>query len=184
MNNKKYNAVLLSGFARSGKDTFFELLSEINPNFVGFSFAYELKNDLFNLVSPMGINIHHPTDEQKRIIRNLMISYGCAWREINLNHWVEKVDKQIEQLPDNCIPVIRDNRFINESEYFINKYGRDKVLIVEIVRPDGPTPPKEELENQPKITAIADCRIVWDTDPTFETLREYVGDFYRKYFQS
>jgi hypothetical protein len=179
---KKYNVVLVSGTARAGKDTFFDLLSQLNANFIGYSFAFELKEDLKPIVAPMGIDIHNPTDKQKKIIRNLMISYGCAWREIDINHWVKKVDKHIDKLEDYWIPVIRDNRFISETEYFINKYGRENILIVEISRNGAPPPPAEELINQPKITAIADVIINWDTDPSLISLKPKVQYFYDKYF--
>lgn len=182
---KKYKVVLVSGTIRSGKDTFFTLLSELNPNFIGYSFAFELKEDLKPLVAQMGIDIHNPTDEQKKVIRNLMIVYGCTWREIDINHWVKKVDWLIDNLAKQSnlwMPVVRDCRFVSEAEYFIEKYGRENILIVEIRRFGAPTPPAEELINQPKITEIADVILEWETDPSFESLRPKVKYFYDKFF--
>jgi hypothetical protein len=73
---------------------------------------------------------------------------------------------------------------LNEAEHFINKYGRENVLIVEIVRNGAPPPPKEELENQPKISAIADFKLVWETEPSLIQARELVRDFYNKYLNN
>ena len=177
---------LLSGYARTGKDTFFDLLQQVakednNDIFSGFSFAHELKKDLAPLVEEMGIDIFNPTDEQKKIIRNLMIAYGCAWREIDINHWVKKVDAKIDTLIEGTIPVIRDTRFISEVQYFLNKYGRQNILLVEIVRNGAPTPPDEELKNQPVISKNADVVINWETDPSLLSLKPKVKYFYNKF---
>jgi hypothetical protein len=180
----KYKIILVSGFAKAGKTTFTNLLLELNNCVMPLSFAYELKQNLKPLVWDMGIDIFRPTNRQKDIIRNLMIAYGCAWREINPNHWVELLDEKINKLPAHLIPVIDDARFLNEAEHFINKYGRENVLIVEIVRNGAPPPPKEELENQPKISAIADFKLVWETEPSLIQARELVRDFYNKYLNN
>ena len=185
-NMNKPKILLLSGYARTGKDTFFDLLQQVaiednNNIFSGFSFAYELKKDLAPLVEEMGINIFNPTDEQKKIIRNLMIAYGCAWREIDINHWVKKVDAKIDTLTEGSIAVIRDTRFISEVQYYFDKYGRENVLLVEIIRNGAPQPPEEELKNQPELSKNADVVLQWETDPSLESLKPKVRYFYEQF---
>lgn len=180
----KYKIILVSGYARAGKDTFAALLDSINPGkFIPYSFAAALKNDLQPLFWKMGIDIFAPTEEQKKLARPVMISYGCAWRELDINHWVKVVDEQIDRDLKilNFTPIITDNRFISETNYFINKYGRENVLVVEIARNGAPQPPKEELENQPKISGICDFRLEWDTEPALIKAKELVREFYNKY---
>lgn len=188
----KTKIILVSGYLRRGKDTFTNLLKDIllvnGQNNKSYSFAGELKSDLAPIIRRMGIDVFNPTDFQKKIIRPIMIAYGCAWREIDIDHWVKMVDSHISTasqvkggLP--VVHIISDTRFISEAHYFINKYGRENVILVEVQRENGPTPPNEELENQPKLTAIADHIINWPTvgDDNIQELRNYVVDFYKKY---
>jgi hypothetical protein len=180
----KPKILLVSGYARSGKDTFCKILSEMNNNFVIYAFAYELKRKIQPIIYEMGIDVFNPTNEQKKIIRNIMISYGCAWREIDINHWVKIVNDQIDDRAKCLIPIISDNRFISETEFFFNKYGRQNVILVEISRENMPTPPEEELKNQKLVSEIANEKIDWPTveDGDLTKLRPIVEQFYQKYF--
>lgn len=186
----KPKVICISGTMRSGKDTFFELLYNVGQqantkiNFFGLSFATELKNDLVPIIAPMGIDVVSPTNEQKEIIRPIMIAYGCAWRAIDPQHWVKKVDSIIDKLKFETIPVIRDVRFISEAHYYFEKYGRENVCLIEIIRHGAPTPPAEELKNQPFLSKEADVVIQWETDPTLETLKPKVQEFFNQYIQN
>lgn len=168
----------ICGYARSGKDTLCSLLRKTSPYFRRYAFADALKRDLEPFIrDKFGWDIFDLTDKQKVIVRPILIAYGCAQREAgNGLHWVYHLDLEIasDGLADTFIPVITDFRFINEVNYFKNKYGKDFIL-AEVIRDDIPTPPTEEQINHPKLSAVADIKIHWPTIKTNVTeLMPYV----------
>lgn len=113
-----------------------------------------------------GKRVKDLTASEKKIFRPVLIAVGCAWREIDPLHWVKMVDKKIqwdysvwEIVDSDFIPCVLDTRFLNEHQYFVEKYGTDQVSLVEVVRTDSTsTPPEEELRNQPFLSARANYR--------------------------
>lgn len=188
--------ICINGFARVGKDTFFNLLKATNRIFVRFAFADELKHDLSQLIlEQFGYDIFNLSEKQKEIIRPLLISYGCAWRKIDSLHWVKIVDKKIDKIIKNnnekslfnedlypkIIPCVTDCRFSNEILYFKNKY-KDNFILVKIDRNGAPEPPEEEKINQPLVDKYVDFSISWETvGDKIELLRPYIDDFLNKY---
>lgn len=161
----------ITGHATAGKDTLFNALDTLRPGlFRRYAFADELKRELDPICAGM-FNRKHVKDltaSEKKIFRPVLISVGCAWREIDPLHWVKMVDKKIEwdrgMLNNDFIPVVNDTRFSNEHQYFVEKYGADQVSLIEVVRTDSTsTPPEEELKNQPFLSERANYRVEWPT---------------------
>lgn len=116
----KKTIVMLSGKAGAGKDTFAEMLGS---NWERVAFADELKrecsedydiplemfHDRLLKDKPIGIggNILTP--------RDLLIRVGMEHRELNPNHWVDKVTERIRESTSEFF-VITDWRFPNELE--------------------------------------------------------------------
>lgn len=176
----------ITGHIRVGKDTFFSLLSEINPSFKRYSFADALKADLRGFVwEKCEIDINTATGSDKELIRPLMIAYGCLQRNRGDGlHWVKRVESQIicDSIFGNDIgkqkvfPVITDFRFKNEVEYFKSNYD---LTLVEIKRKDAPEPPEEEKINQPLLRQYVDYTIEWPTVglDNLPELKSYVEKF-------
>ncbi len=188
MNKTNPKIIGICGLCRSGKDTFANLLQAISPrNFVRDAFANRLKQGLSSLVNTeFGWDIYELTGKNKEIIRPIMISYGKAWREIDENHWVKIIDDNYDMLNDKTSStlIITDFRYLNEYQYFKDKYGEDFVL-VEVIRVDSTHEiPQEEKINQPKLSQVADYKVEWETvgDSEVKYLQPYANAFYKKYF--
>ena len=153
----------ISGSARSGKDTFFNLLCKYygKPNFFQrHAFADQLKNDLKSLIKrKFDINIAKCSDEEKELIRPLMVSYGKLARNINQDYWIKKLMNKILPYKNTKIPVITDVRYPNEQRYL--KAHFDDCINVHISR-EGFLPVNEEEEfNNPLLKENADYLIEW-----------------------
>lgn len=181
----------VTGYAKSGKDTFYSLLKLVAPARIRrYAFADQLKDDLDVISHRMFQKKASVLNaEEKEIFRPILISYGCAWRTLDPIHWVRIVQSRIEwdtsmlySDAQPILPVITDIRFFNEFSFLREKYGKDFVM-VEISRDGAPTPPDEELRNQPALSQAADFKINWPTlfpDRQAELAR-YVKDFVDTY---
>ena len=113
----------ISGFARSGKDTFGEALQKILANYgikaKTYALAHQLKIDIASFAkNEFGIDPFTKDNEDKKIIRPLLVGYGEAWRIANPDHWLEILDSNFEP---RTLPIITDIRYENEADY--NFYG-------------------------------------------------------------
>lgn len=155
----------LSGNRCVGKDSFFNILSsKLNSSVKRYAFADVLKNDLYVLLyTKFRINVFIPTSEEKEIIRPMLIGYGSAWRNIDIDHWVKITVDNIEydlKHNENIIPVIVDIRFENELEYIREKYGKD-LIHIHIDRYDAIVPTFEEMHNIDAVSDKANFYIKW-----------------------
>jgi hypothetical protein len=133
----------------------------LNQHFKRYAFADSLKQDLAPLFkTQFNIDIFNVESGEKEIIRPIMISYGVTWRNIDINHWVKNVYKNIQTESENIIPVITDLRYKNELEFLREKYG-DKLIHINITRKDSICPTDEELNNLKHIADKADIQIEW-----------------------
>lgn len=177
----------ITGARRAGKDTFYKILRKIDPSFERFSFADELKRDLFVLIhEQFGINVFDCEGEEKEFIRPLLITYGCMWRAKDPLHWVKKVDEAIEDghefqthirtYREDFNTCITDCRFPNEAQFFIDKYGDDFILI-EIEREGGSDPTEEELKHIPDMKKLASFSLKLPSVDNVEELEPYIQNF-------
>lgn len=178
----KKTVIGITGYARSGKDTFFSLLKQRSSSiYHRFAFADELKRDLHSfLIEKCGINIFDVPNEKKHIVRPILIAYGCLQRDLGDGlHWVRQTEKALNASlmhDPNFIPVITDVRFPNEAAYLKEKYN---LILIEINRENCPTPPDEELKNQPLVREYVDHSITWPTvgEDRLHELNAFVEDF-------
>lgn len=154
----------ISGLARSGKDSFYELsksyLDNNNVKHERLAFADELKNecDPF-LMKNVGISAFTEDDREKEIIRPLLVTYGThIRRKLNPRCWIDKIEPKIKQAKNKHVFFVTDVRFKNEIEWVHEMGG----LSIHVTR-SGITPPnKDEEENDPILKEASKAKIDWD----------------------
>ena len=96
----------ISGLARSGKDTLFELLSsKLNKEKVSskrLAFADELKEECDDFLrSNIGISAFTEDNSEKEIIRPFLVCYGSKIRRrLNKNCWIERLSNKLIRILD------------------------------------------------------------------------------------
>lgn len=176
----------VSGFARSGKDLFTtvaqEILSERGIKSAKFALAYELKNDLKDLIKDKtGIDVFTEKTEEKTIIRPLLVAYGDVMRKISEGkYWTKKVEIRIADSKTDVV-FITDIRYDvypeDECNWLQNKMGGKLIHITKYKLSNVPSgrrfskdkiakiydsaPNDHELFNNPKIMKRADVAIEW-----------------------
>lgn len=180
---------LISGVARSGKSTFsrstVRYFNSLGIRTKEYSFASELKKecDLFTLLN-FGISAFTENDAEKKIIRPLLLCVGTQiWRNLDVDHWIKKVDAAIEDFPYPHIAVLGDGRFSNEIEW-AQKNG----IAIHLSRTNGgilvPPNNKDEEENDPICSSLANHQFSWETfGDNFEEMSYYsVSEYLKKIF--
>lgn len=155
----------ISGFARSGKDTFYKIFKNIYSKYetiTRVAFADQIKEDLKPLLfSNFKIDPFSCSDKEKEIIRPLMVSYGThVARSLDKDFWIKKVKpKIIHNQNNNFISVITDIRYENE-QIFLQKNFKN-VHLVHINRFGFGPANEEEEENIPLLQSNSDYEIHW-----------------------
>src|SRR5579862_1071633 len=188
MINKNHPLVVgVGGFARAGKDTFVKVASKIlhqnGYTTQKLAFADALKNEIGPFIKEFyGIDVWTDNTDEKTLIRPLLVAHGCQKRvQTNGTYWVEKVDKQIDEIIANKdvskhIIFVSDCRFPNEVDWVhkswhgwfvhLKKYKVEKRCDPD----DYPTqyfdtrifdaaPNEEEAKNDPICERNADTRL-------------------------
>ena len=156
----------ITGFARSGKDTFFEradlALKKESLRCERVAFADALKNEVDDLLKThTGISAFTENDEEKSLVRPLLVTYGTdIRRKLNQNCWIEKVQPiVIEHLENNKFVFVTDVRFKNEAEWIKMNGG----FMVKVER-DGVGPANHEEHKQSVLMKQhIDYKIAWPT---------------------
>ena len=163
MNNK---LIGISGFARCGKDTFYEccslILSSRGKESEGYSFAYALKDELNDLlIKYTGVSAFTEDNNEKDLIRPLLVTYGTQIRrKINHNCWIEKIEAKVErELSAGKYVFIRDVRFLNEAEWIKSKGG----LLINMSREGVGPANTDESEQYELFKHLIDYKISWPT---------------------
>lgn len=178
------NVVLLTGYAKSGKDTVFKLLDKYYPNqFERYAFADALKNDVNPfLKEKTGLDVWELSGELKEKVRPLLVAYGCMMRDLGDGlHWVRKVESEMLNSKTDKIKVITDARFPNEVTHFTNNPNYN-TFVVKVLRllDDGPlgAPNEEEAKNQPLVDRLVDFTFVSRNTLNLEDLRPDIDELY------
>ena len=154
----------VSGNARAGKDTFCNLYKENkDKNTKRVAFADAIKEELKNLLlTNFNINPLNCSDEEKEIIRPLLVSYGTdVARKLNKNHWIDKIkDQLILNESKRITTIITDVRYKNEQDY-IRSFKNS--LLIHINREGFPPMNIEESKNSPILEKNSDFVFNWKT---------------------
>ena len=170
----------ISGFARSGKDTFGESLQKILANYgikaKTYALAYQLKIDIASFTkNEFGIDPFTKDDEDKKIIRPLLVGYGEAWRIANPDHWLEILDSNLEP---RTLPIITDIRYENEADYILENQGF--LLNINRVLSDGSfinAANKQEEINHPLVLSRSHFNLCWKTTEDQNEIEQIVENF-------
>lgn len=162
----------LTAVARAGKDSVCTILirefAKIGYKAQRFALADELKHDMFDFIyDNFNIDIWNCTDEEKLLIRPLMVAYGGARRKQSKGkYWTGLVyDEYLRHMDKDEIAIIPDIRY---AEYpgdevdWIKDLGGVLVHITRLIDGQPLLPPNEdERLNDPKLKGVADFSLEW-----------------------
>ena len=156
----------ISGYARSGKDTFYqrsaEILSKNDKRSVRLAFADALKHELDDLlVTHLGISAFTEDDKEKELIRPLLVTYGTELRrKLNPNCWIETIQSDVtDYLDDGSYVFITDVRFENEAQWIKSQGG----LMVYVEREGIKPANHEEHRQNVRMKKYLNYKIFWPT---------------------
>jgi hypothetical protein len=166
MIDKPKTIIGICGNARCGKDTMAELIQEVLAD-IGIksekiNLADSLKDELREFVDKtLGIDVFTTDDEEKKIIRPLLVTWGThVRRKLNPNIWIKRA---VAKMTNNCIYIVPDIRYANEMEWLRGHDSYcifiDRILDGEIVPPAN----EEEAANNPILKANSDFQLTWQT---------------------
>ena len=155
----------ISGYARTGKDTFGislqRILKTYKINCELIAFANVLKEDLDGfLLDKFNISAFTKKDEEKFLIRPMLVAYGESKRNQSPNYWIEQIEEKVK----NKLIIITDVRYENEARWVIDSGGF--LIHLNRQREDGSyieAPNPQEAKNNPKVENLASLKIVWQT---------------------
>lgn len=175
----KMKIIGLSGFARSGKDSFFSLMSHFyNENHKikckRFALADALKQDMDGfLTDKLGISAFTTNEEEKNLIRPLLVEYGrCKRIQTNGTYWTSLLFNKIQsEAGEFDVAVVTDIRYAayDEDEVFwLKNLGGKLIHISQYKNESGvriyKTPPnKDEVDNDPVIQKLSNYKFEWET---------------------
>jgi hypothetical protein len=170
----------ISGYARSGKDTFGEALVRILKIYgvkaKTYALATQLKEDItFLTESDFNISAFTKDDDEKKIIRPLLVGYGEAWRKADPDHWIKVLDSNFEPL---TLPIITDIRYENEADFILENQGF-LLNISRLLSSEefvGPANEEEKL-NGPKVKQKSSFDLCWGTIADQKLIDEVVESF-------
>lgn len=149
------NIVGICGYARSGKDTLFDSIKRIHPDkdVIRIAFGDGVKMELKELLlEQFGIDAWTEDDDEKKLIRPIMVAYGKAKRAVDTDYWLTKGIKQIDFCAKNTVFVFTDVRYQNELDelkklgaklIYIHKLGNEPANDEELLKV---TPLKEQCD--------------------------------------
>jgi ribosomal silencing factor RsfS len=155
----------ISGYARTGKDTFGislqRILKTYKINCELIAFANVLKEDLDGfLLEKFNISAFTKKDEEKFLIRPILVAYGESKRNQSPNYWIDQIKEKVK----NKLIIITDVRYENEARWVIDSGGF--LIHLNRQRDDGSyieAPNPQEAKNNPKVENLASLKIVWQT---------------------
>lgn len=182
-----YRVIGLSGYAGSGKDLFFKILSK-KLDIRRYALADELKLDVRDQIKRShNIDVLNCNREEKNSIRSLLVDYGTEKRKItNGRYWIDKINEKVLPIKENiCVTDIRYASYEKDEAEWI-KEELDGVLVWidqytvdhnEGARIMNNAPNEEEAVNGPKIRDYADYVIEWECQKDKTKLYHHVDNF-------
>lgn len=184
--NKEFDSIFLTSVATGGKDTLFNILKEILKDNIEperISFADNLKmavNDFSRKMFDISAFTRNPKD--KELIRPIFVETGLIKRvQSRGTYWWGLIQPIVQRCVDEGgLPIITDLRYAKyqEDEHYFAK-NVFKGIIIHITRYDSLgnkilAPNIHEIENDPKLEAMADYKLQWPTSDDKEVLRTLV----------
>ena len=177
----------LSGYAGSGKDLFFKLLSD-RISLKRYALADELKLDMRDQIKKThDIDILNCDRVEKDSIRHLLVDYGSEKRKITKGrYWIDKLSEKILPIKqDICITDIRYAYYEKDEANWIKEdlsgvlvwIDQYEVDYNEGARVMNAAPNEEESINGPKIKEYADYTVMWEKVENKDKLYHHVDDF-------
>ena len=170
----------LTGFARSGKDTFFlrasNYLTIQGYKSCRLAFADVLKKECDSLLmTHAGISAFTSVPAEKELIRPLLVTYGThIRRKLDPDCWINEIKDDVSKnIKEGNYVFITDVRFANEARWIQSQGG----LIFNIEREGIGPANKEELEQSKLIKMTLNARVKW---PTFGSDKISLCDSYIK----
>lgn len=170
----------VTGYARCGKDTFFNLFtrycSKLNIKTKRLALADYLKDDLKDFVNKnFSLDILNIDGKDKEFLRPLMVVYGKLKRECTEGkYWTNKLQQEVEEcINNNIIPIVTDIRYMEytQDEHFWLKNLNNGFLVSINLKGNKPAN-KEEKLYVTKIKKMADYKINWKVESNMEVLYE------------
>lgn len=180
----------ITGVARSGKNLFSsvakDILTKKGYDVKELSLAEELKKDLYDLIySKTGISTYTEIDEEKELIRPLMIAHGNMMRKVTRGkHWTSLLEERIKSecnFVDFCF--VTDVRFAEYPEdelYWVTEKMNGKLVHISrtVELDDGvsiiPAPNIHEMQNDPKMERASHYKLVWETVNSTDVNNVYI----------
>lgn len=179
----------ISGYARSGKDTFYNRsalhLKSRNLESVRYAFADALKEELDELLKEhVGISAFTEQDKEKELIRPLLVTYGTELRRrLDPNCWINKIKSRVlTDAGQGKYVFITDVRFENEAQW-VKSQGGSMVYVERTgIKPAN----GEEHRQNVRMRKYLDYKIFWDTfgEDKINWCDEHVLPFLSHFIQS
>lgn len=191
----------LSGLARSGKDTFFSLLSEklliSGKKLTRFALADALKEEINPTLQKLyDINIFNCNSQEKELVRPMLVAHGKVKRNQSYGrHWINLLNNKIQEHLNNnphdfiCVTDIRYDVFDNDEVGWIKNELKGTLVHISMFKYENGNkifqepPNADEAENDPKLIKKANYRVIWpkaiktNGQMDFELLNTYVEEF-------
>jgi hypothetical protein len=191
----KYLILGIAGKATSGKDTFYEILKNLLPEYdvQRVSIGDNIRVDINNLgyFTQNNLNIFDFTPEEKESVRPLMVEYAnFARKRSNGTYFLDRIDKRLQhtisqaeyQSPSNtpqkplilCITDIRFQEYENDEVNWIQHKHKGKLIYIDrydwVYGNKTPIPFVNETEKEqiPILMKRADHTVSWPTTPTLK----------------
>ena len=133
-------------------------MSSLDEESKRYSFADALKNELDELlVKYTGISAFTENNEEKEIVRPLLVTYGTdVRRKLNEDCWIEKITAGVNtDLQLNKHVFITDVRFLNEAKWIKSNGG----ILININRQGVGPANKDEQEQYELFKDLIDHKI-------------------------
>lgn len=167
------NVIGVTGYARSGKDTFAsiakDILSKNGINARQYSFAEQLKKEVAPFLKDCcGVDVWTQDTSLKKDIRDFLVWYGTTfWRKRDPKRWIRGVDSQLKTDGNEVdIAIVSDVRYPNEAEWVHSWSGF--LVHISAWKRDGDkqifqdAPNEQERLNDPLVKEVSNYALSWE----------------------
>jgi hypothetical protein len=186
----------ISGVARSGKDTFAELLEKEFSNHpwlndipvLRMALANQLKKEVREeCLKRFNIDSFTTIKREKDIIRPFLVRYGKKYRiQSDGTHWTNQIQQELKKIHSSVI-IITDIRYCIYENDEVGWLKQQKGLLIHVARYDHAVknkilpPNDDEAFNDPILEALADFKVVWPTTDNVNIKRLFAKEFVNRY---